>query len=212
MSVHINYLLNKIHLYYSVGMPNLFKTYEGYAKFRSILHDKIEDVRLGNDKNWLSLIEKLKVFSMSEISNLSYLQFPSYKAKVQLKIYTIENLTCTTSIVIVVSLLTKKFTYYFEDHVRFLFYPNQKITSSEIINIYLKSKNSYDVLMLADIKEMIKKCFPMHDYIDHLLLFSHKIESGFPNDEFDINPIGSYSLYYYLFDNSLNPTNVHIFE
>jgi len=46
MSDQIKFLINKIHLYYPVGMPNLFKTYEGYAKFRSILHDKIEDVRL----------------------------------------------------------------------------------------------------------------------------------------------------------------------
>lgn len=212
MSDQIKFLLNKIHLYFPVGMAFLFKKYHGYAKFRSILHDKIEEVRLGNDKNWLSLIEKLEVLSKYEISNLSYLQFPSYKAKAQVNSYSIENLTCTTSIVIVISLLTKKFTYYFEDNVTFMFEVNQKITTSDIINIYLKSKNSNDVLILADYKEMIKECFPEHDYVDHFLLFSQKIESGFPNDEFDINPVGSYSFYYYLFDNSLNPTNVHFFE
>ncbi len=103
MSDQIKFLLNRIYLYFPVGIPTLFKKYEGYTKFRSILHDKIEEVRLGNDKSWLNLIEKLEVLSKCEISNLSYLKFPSYKAKVQLKNYTIENLTCTTSIVIVVS-------------------------------------------------------------------------------------------------------------
>jgi hypothetical protein len=114
--------------------------------------------------------------------------------------------------VIVISLLTKKFTYYFEDNVRFIFNANLNITSSEIINIYLKSKNSNDISILADIKLVIKEYFPEHDYIDHFLLFSHKIESGFPNEEFDINSSGSYSVYYYLFDNSLNPSNVRFFE
>lgn len=80
------------------------------------------------------------------------------------------------------------------------------------MNIYQKSKESTDILILADIKEMLNDCFPEHDYVDHFLLFSHKIESGFPNDEFDINPVGSYSFYYYLFDNSLNPCNVYFFE
>lgn len=73
----INVLLSTIHLYFPIGMPSLHKKYDGYAKYRSILHDKIEDLRLSSDKNWLSVISELKLISKGKIDNLSNLQFPS---------------------------------------------------------------------------------------------------------------------------------------
>ncbi len=43
----------------------------------TILHDKIEAVRLTCDKNWLSVISELELLSIGKIDKLSYLQFLS---------------------------------------------------------------------------------------------------------------------------------------
>jgi hypothetical protein len=208
----INSLLSTTHLYFPIGIPSLHKKYDGYAKYRSILHNKIEEVRLSSDKNWLNVISELELISKGKIDNLSYLQFPSFKAKIDINNYDVENLSCSTSIVVVISLLTGKYTIYYEDHIKSLFKIDEKISVSEVINIYLKSKDSSDISIITDIKRIIENNFSKYKYIDHFLIFSHKIESRFPNEEFDINPIGSFPIYNYLFDNSLNSSCINIFE
>jgi hypothetical protein len=208
----INVLLSTIHLYFPIGMPSLHKKYDGYAKYRSILHDKIEEVKLSSDKNWLSVMSDLELMSIGKIDNLSYLQFPSLKAKININKYDVENLSFTTSIVVVISLLTGKYTIYYEDHIKSLFKIDEKISVSEFINIYLRSKDSSDISIITNIKRIIEHNFPDHDYIDHFLIFLHKIESGFPNEQFDDNSIGNFPIYNYLFDNSLNSSCVNFFE
>jgi hypothetical protein len=210
-------LVEKVHFYYPIGIPQIYKIYPGYKMMQKICHDKILGVQNSSPTPWTKALEKISNLSLEgTLHNLSYLQFPNYSASIEVKKELTQGIEITRSIELSVSLLAKYYTIFFLDTFRFLDFGSEgpiHIYPIKMI-VYLKIRPAnIPIDRLEKIKDIVESCFDGYFYIQHDVLFSYKMEGSsiFGSME-DYQSRQLHSLYEFLFSNHLPAEEITVRE
>jgi hypothetical protein len=213
----VSNLVEKVHFYYPIGIPQIYKVYPGYKAIEEICHNKILDVQTSKRTPWTKAIEQIDNLSLEgKLYDLNYLQFPNYSASIEVKKELTEGIEITRSIELNVSLLAKYYTVFFLDTFRFLDFGSEgpiPIYPMKMI-AYLKTRpTNISLDPILKIKGVVENCFDGYCFMQHDLLFSYKMDGSsiFGSME-DYRPGQLHSLYEFLFSNHLPAEELTVCE
>lgn len=198
----IENLLKKVHYYYPIGMPGISENYKGYQEIRTIIEQKMDDLTVDKKpihKEWMDDIKKKH--SLYDISDFSFWQFPSYYISIALENNQLNGIEISKRAIVVVSLLANYFTVYIEDEYKYLYFDKEEHNHPS--SLVLCNKKCYSLEFRKLIESLIATTsnhFINHEFIDHRILFNHKIYGGtilFNIKNFDVNK--AYTFYDFLF-------------
>src|ERR1700741_3292978 len=105
-------LLQKIYLYYPIGMPQIYKNYPGFKLLQKKIEEKFDGLSDSKDSDWgqiFLIIER--EFKSYKVFDRHY-QFPNHFIEIELETLNEYGMERKRSIVIVISLLVDCFTVY----------------------------------------------------------------------------------------------------
>jgi hypothetical protein len=213
----VSNLVEKVHFYYPIGIPQIYKVYPGYKMMEKICHDKILGVQTSKQTPWTKAVEQIDNLSLDgTLYDLNYLQFPNYSASVGAKKELTQGIEITKSIELNVSLLTKYYTIFFLDTFRFLDFGSEgpiPIYPMKMI-AYLKMRpTNISLDPILKIKDIVENCFDGYYFVQHDVLFSYKMDGSSIFGSMEDYQSGQlHSLYEFLFSNHLPTEEITVLE
>lgn len=195
-----NELMSRLYYYYPIGISFLYQEYQGYHEIQSILINKLEK-EIPNYHSCSYSLENLlnKQIPNLKISNLNYLQFPSYVFNIYISSFENQLIKSEVSLVINISLLVDYFTIFFEKKVI------SKIGEKSVSvfkSHFFTLENGYSEIV-EKVFEALQEIFPNKKYIYHYSIkqqiISEVIPFGF--DTTSIETKQKFSFYDLLFSN-----------
>lgn len=202
-------LLETIHKYYPVGMPQMFSVYPGYKAMQRITEEKISLVQKNKDYEWTSLVKELEAqFSRYKILNLSYFQFPSYSVKIEIESRDIGDCAMVSYVVLNMSLLCNYYTVFGEDIYKLENYKSNNSSGEPIIFRTVYNKQTDKKLVLESI-ELIKTAFENrfkhYKFAEHNILFDYSVLGTGAFGDMEIDPLKDCpSIFRLLFENDIS--------
>ena len=204
-------LLEHIHKYYPIGLPQIAHEHKGYADIKNRIAVKVNEIIENKKTRWTTLIEDIKkAYPYLQVSDFGHLQFPNYLVSIEVEKNETKQITYTKSLVLCISLLVDYYTVYFEDLVR--------IKDKEEGYDHAGSLN-YDVVYFNSCKErdcfekgyLLKKlagqAFSTKKFVDHKILYDYKILGGAKyGDEY--NSLNESTIFQFLFNNDELPSEI----
>ncbi|QNN41052.1 hypothetical protein [Pedobacter roseus] len=198
-------LVKAVYQYYPIGTRDVNEAFPGYGKLTTIVKDKVERLI----SNTLPAApSKLDSDIRNSFNNLAVLisyhhQFPNYAIDIRLPKIEYVEVGLNYKLSLRISLLTNYYTIFFEEVILhknlkagFNQTPSMSFAVSSSIGHIADAENMVQIL-----KTIVETNFPDHKFVNHVLLFSRKIQGGYPHGA-DGNPFNKeYSLYNFLFDN-----------
>jgi len=195
-------LIHAAHRYYPIGFELENEQYDGFKEAIEIVDQKISSLVNGSlPENLLNLETDIRsLFSDLTVTDEYAIQFPNYAFGVALSEEDFPNLRRAILLRIRISLLTKHYTYFYEEHITHkAFKASGSLVNTTVVSSYLNG-NEHNPGLLSQLRNMIEESFPGYSYANHDLLFQTKIEYGTPFGEIAIPIHKYYSLYQFLFD------------
>jgi hypothetical protein len=200
-------LLEKVHEFYPVGMKML-SGYPGEKRIMDIIEKKITAIINEEQNPGSALFNSFKSSAADYLSfDYSSRQFPSYTMGFRYEEEISGDLNRITQIVFTISLLCDYYTYFIHDFYRI----SGQTSLSQRRNVYpIDSVSVESHISFEKIEPIIKrvildieKYFPQHTYVNHLQLFSSKVDEAVPYGQTaSYTPSSPYSIYHFLFDGS----------
>lgn len=140
-----------------------------------------------------------------EVLDYSSRQFPCYTMSILYEEEISGDMNRRTEVVFTISLLCDYYTYFVHDFYRISSQTalSQRRKIYPINSVSLGNHLSFDKIkpIIESVTVDIKKCFPQHNYINHLQLFNSKVAEAVPYGQVaDYTPTQPYSMYHFLFD------------
>ncbi|WP_293305060.1 hypothetical protein [Pedobacter sp. UBA5917] len=198
-------LVKAVYQYYPIGTGDVNEAFPGYGRLTAIVKDKIEKLI----SNTLSeACSKLNSDILNSFRNLTVLnsyhhQFPNYAMDIRFPKIEYPEVDLNYKLSLRISLLTNYYTIFFEEVI---LHKNLKVGSNQSLPMSLTVSSSIAHItdaenMVQKLKTIVETNFPDYKFVNHQLLFSRKIQGGYPHGA-DGNPFNKeYSLYDFLFDN-----------
>lgn len=196
-------LIHATHRYYPIGFELENEQYDGFKEAIDIVGQKISSLTKDHLPVEVKELETniKNLFKTLTVMNEIHRQFPNYAFAVNLTEEDFPNLSRVLLLRIRISLLTKHYTYFYEEHI---IHKTSKAFGSPVHTTVVSSEligNEHDPELINQLRTTIEKSFPGYSYANHELLFQTKIEYGTPYGEMAIPTYKYYSLYQFLFDN-----------
>lgn len=206
-------LLETVHKYYPVGIPQLYTSYPGYIAMQKITEGKISLVQGDRDYEWKSFINEIEShFSAYKVYNLSYFQFPGFSLTIEIESQNIGACTLGRYIRLNMSLLCNYFTVFGEDIYNFENYNASSTSREPILSRIVYSKQADKAIILEGIeflKMTFEKMFKNYKFVEHNILFEYSIlgTGAFGDMEID-SAKDSPTIYRLLFEHDISPKPV----
>jgi hypothetical protein len=198
MDLSMPHLLPYIHKYYPIGMPRLRTDQED--EIRKIITEKL-DYKSDVSIRWNSVVSEFRTLGFNHVENMSYLQFPSLMASLDLN-HEVENIKVTKSFVMCISLLAPYYTYYFRYSHRV------KLDLGSLPLGYWAFFNDLSCQLLKPpidinlVNHQMQRYFPNHEFVSHFTLMINQVGCGLPYGFLKEDYLPSHHSYYqFLFDN-----------
>ncbi len=212
-NIVLNDLLKSVHNYYPINTTEAENVPGKTTQRNKILEAKINGVINGESSAWSKLVQRLSGHH-KHISNMDFLQFPSYVLTIKTEESTLsEFVTLSSSLTISVSLLSNYFTVFCEDNYEITNIKNDWEDHPIKFRIFyterLAESGNHSVQhLLNSIKKETKTYFPTYDFVHHAALMSNTVPG---NMVLPWTPqTASHSIYTYLFDGFLSYNNLEI--
>ncbi|MCF6405186.1 hypothetical protein L3C95_19945 [Chitinophaga filiformis] len=177
-------IMQTIYAYYPVGLQPYADMYTGTAEWSRILGEKTDRIINGENVAWSQFIEGLKTkYGANVVEDLSYRQFPSYTAHVQLFSEATQQETCLIerNLVINVSLLGKYFTAFMEDRYIYKDYQNAGRNVHVAFYVLYNQQGRPDFKDdVSGIQQLLSPIFPDHKFVSHKTLFDIEVKDVVP--------------------------------
>jgi len=198
-------LVKAVYQYYPIGTRDVNEAFLGYGKLIAIVKDKVERLI---SKTLPAAPSKLDSDIRNSFNNLTVLnryhhQFPNYAMDIRFPKIEYPEVDLNYKLSLRISLLTNYYTIFFEEVI---LHKNLKAGSNQAPSMSFAVSSSIGHIadarnMVQTLKTMVETNFPDHKFVNHALLFSRKIQGGYPHGA-DGNQFNKeYSLYNFLFDN-----------
>jgi hypothetical protein len=194
-------LLVAIHEYYPIGIPEIYREYDGFHKLKKIILEKIGKNEQYN--TYTVLVNNLReLFFPNELNDYSYFEFPSYFLTIDLEETDLNGIKLKVRAIIVISLLANLYTVYFSNTYSFIdddFFSSKNHQSYEII-YFNDCKNKGLREISNKVKREVEQRFKEHKFIHHFVLFDNEVKGGRTLLDLDNDfPNQNYTYYDYLF-------------
>jgi len=203
-------LIKATHHYYPIGfqMPLSNEAYPGYQELIDIIKQKITQLQSNNLPTHVQQLEKelAGVIPGAIVRNELYSQFPNYQFALEIAAEKWGGLKHNVRLMFIISLLTKHYTVFFDEHLLMLNDKNpplsHKLFGSRVLSFeenVLTEQDGY----LQKIKTIMTTLFPEYTFVSHSYLFAHKVKYGVPYGETDKRGAHdiAYPVFHFLFDN-----------
>ena len=173
---------------------------DSHEKIRDIISQKISSIMDVNPdfrdpKN--ILLKEMMSAEFVDFYDISYLQFPNYVFKIVLNTSEKDYTKQSSSIFLVISLLTKFYTVFYEENMNFIglhdLWPSCEVNLLSEVNFNFDAEGAF----FQKLKNIAQQVFPDYNFISHTVLLSYTIKIGTPYGQFAKRDA---TLYEYLFD------------
>lgn len=200
-------ILNRLHLFYPVGLPNLSRDYSGYKLYQEILSQKINDI--DGDTVWRRFTTGIQNLVEWQMFDMNYLQFPGHIVRFNLFEETNVYLKHQRYLYVAVSLLGPFYTMFFNDIVIYTG-KSDKIRQPQLSVVFSSGVDGGKQQTFDYINGQVATFFNGHQFVPHDLLFTYKVTSCVPYTEEVDSALNNYPIYSLLFDSFFSIENLHV--
>ncbi|MEM9340169.1 MAG: hypothetical protein AAGA66_15650 [Bacteroidota bacterium] len=176
-------LLTDIHRYYPVGLPFLNKQSSQYQAYKTVLDSSAFSLQNeSKEDKWYQLLNELKTrLKKEEVRNHSSIAFPSRSLHVPLGEEKNAAITERKSLKLEVSLLTNRYTIYFESLITFKNY--EEFGKKPVRTTFIhgeKNASNRELELVKEFKRMVPEFYTGYQFVNHKLAMETKIEGAIP--------------------------------
>jgi hypothetical protein len=207
-------LLTQIHLYYPVGIPQVYRQYPGYKLIEQKLEKKIDELSKDENVDWIKLVSDVnKEFSSYKVHDFGYYQFPNYYMEIELEQLNEKGFEVRRVITVCISLLVNYFTVFMVDFYKFSNFENKNVIGITPSFRIVYNKSTDEKIYIESIEfliTLIEQHFKTHKFLPHSDLLNLKLSGSGAFGDMESYKFGeTYSAYRYLFNND-NMENTEI--